>query len=58
MNTDKPDWMQSRANVRRDAMEAWEAHESDRRHATGKDVDAWLAKLEPGEDVPPPDCHG
>jgi predicted transcriptional regulator len=48
---------ESREFVRRDAMAAWEAYQADGLHATGEDVDAWLAKLEAGEDVPPPECH-
>jgi len=48
---------ESREAVRQDAMAAWEAYQADGLHATGEEVDAWLAKLEAGEDVPPPECH-
>lgn len=26
-------------------------------HLTGEEVDAWLARIEAGEDAPPPPCH-
>ena len=48
---------ESREAVRRDAMAAWEAYQADGLHATAEEVDAWLAKLEAGDDVPPPECH-
>ncbi len=48
---------ESREAVRRDAIATWEAYQADGLHATGEEVDAWLAKLEAGEDVSPPECH-
>ena len=27
-------------------------------HVTAEEADAWLAKLEAGEDADPPSCHG
>lgn len=40
-----------------DALRAWEAYQNTGLHATGEEVDAWLAKLESGDDVEPPVCH-
>ena len=36
---------------------AWMEHQASGLHPTFEKADAWLAKLEAGEDVPPPDCH-
>jgi predicted transcriptional regulator len=47
-----------RGAMLRDATLAWEVFESDGQHATFEEVDAWLARLEAGEDAPPPACHG
>jgi predicted transcriptional regulator len=39
---------------RQDALAAWQEFESTGLHVTAADADAWLEKLERGEDVPPP----
>jgi len=36
---------------------AWDDYQATGLHATGEEVDAWLARIEAGEDVPPPACH-
>ena len=44
--------------LRRDARAAWAAYQADGLHLTAKEADAWLKKLEAGEDAEPPECHG
>jgi predicted transcriptional regulator len=45
--------------LRIDAHAAWAEYEATGQHATGEDVDAWLARLEAGEDdAAPPACQG
>ena len=46
-----------RDSLRQDTLKAWEAYRRDRLHATFEEVDAWLARLEAGEDAPAPQCH-
>lgn len=41
----------------RDALADGEHYQATGLHATAEEVDAWLARLEAGEDVPPPECH-
>jgi len=48
---------EKREALNRDARAAWEDYQATGLHATGEEVDAWLAKLEAGEDAPPPECH-
>lgn len=48
---------EGREDFFRDGMAAWDAYRADGLHATEDEVDAWLAKLEAGDDVPPPECH-
>jgi predicted transcriptional regulator len=36
--------------------EAWEAYQASGRYVTAEKADAWLARLEAGEDVEPPEC--
>jgi predicted transcriptional regulator len=38
----------------RDALAAWEEYQSTGQHLTGAEADAWLARLEAGDDVDPP----
>ena len=35
----------------------WEAYQVTGRHVTGEEADRWLANLEAGKDVEPPECH-
>lgn len=48
---------EARERLRVDAAAAWEEYQATGRHATGEAMDAWLARLEAGEDVDPPACH-
>jgi predicted transcriptional regulator len=40
-----------------DALAAWAEYQATGLHATAEEVDAWLARLEAGEDAEPPRCH-
>lgn len=48
---------EQRDALRRDALEAWEHYAATGLHVTGEEADAWLARLEAGEDAPAPECH-
>lgn len=48
---------EARERLRADALAAWAEYEATGRHATGEAVDAWLARLEAGEDADPPACR-
>lgn len=48
---------EAKERVRQDAMRAWEAYQENGQHLTFEEADAWLARLEAGEDVEPPECH-
>ena len=48
---------EQREAYRQDAIAAWEAYQSDGKHATAEEADAWLAKLEAGVAIEPPQCH-
>lgn len=45
---------EARERLRADALAAWAEYEATGWHAAGEDVDAWLARLEAGEDAEPP----
>lgn len=49
---------EARERFRRDALAAWERHQATGLHATDDEADAWLARLEAGEDAEPPICRG
>ena len=48
---------EQREQVRRDALAAWEAYQATGLHATAEEADAWLGRLEAGEDAGAPECH-
>ncbi len=48
---------EKRESFRQDALSAWEAYRTTGLHVTAEEADAWLAKLEQGNDVDPPECH-
>ncbi|MFA5684292.1 MAG: hypothetical protein WCZ65_04160 [Lysobacteraceae bacterium] len=48
---------EKRAAFRCDAEAAWADYQRDGLHLTLEEADAWLAKLEAGEDVAAPACH-
>ena len=45
------------SNFKQDALRAWEAYQENGLHLTLEEADAWLAKLEAGEDAELPKCH-
>lgn len=48
---------EKREQVRQDALAAWTNFQTTGLHVTAEEADAWLAKLEAGEDAAPPKCH-
>ncbi len=49
---------EARERLGKDALAAWTAYAATGLHVTEDAADAWLARLEQGEDAPPPECHG
>jgi predicted transcriptional regulator len=43
--------------LRQEALAAWAAYQATGLHATAEEADAWLARLEAGEDAEPPSPH-
>jgi len=39
------------------AISAWNDYRANGVHATLSEADTWLAELEAGKDVEPPECH-
>lgn len=48
---------EKREALRQDAIKAWNEYQATARHLTIEEADAWLARLEAGQDVEPPECH-
>ncbi len=48
---------EKREQFRQDALTAWNDYQATGLHATAEEADAWLAKLEAGEDAEAPSCH-
>ncbi len=48
---------EKREAFRQDAIKAWNEYQATGLHVTLEEVDEWLAKLEAGQDVEPPECH-
>lgn len=48
---------EKREAFRQNTLNAWEAYRTTGLHVTAGEADAWLARLEQGEDVEPPECH-
>ncbi|WDE08869.1 ribbon-helix-helix protein, CopG family [Thalassomonas viridans] len=48
---------EKREAFKQDALNAWEAYQNNGLHLTLEEADAWLAKLEGGEDDGVPECH-
>lgn len=46
-----------RETLRQDALKAWEAYQLTGQHVTHAEADDWMAGLEAGRDVEPPECH-
>lgn len=48
---------EKRKAFRQDALQAWETYQENELHLTQAEADAWLAKLEGGDDMKFPKCH-
>ncbi len=48
---------EKREQLRQDTLAAWDAYQATGLHVTEAEADAWLARLEAGEDAPPPIAH-
>lgn len=48
---------EKREAFRQEGIKAWNEYQATGLHATAEEVEAWLAKLEAGEDIEPPECH-
>jgi predicted transcriptional regulator len=48
---------EKREAFHQDAIRAWNGYQATGLHVTMEEADAWLAKLEAGQDVEPPECH-
>lgn len=48
---------EEREAFKQDALHAWEEYHRTGLHLTLEEADAWLAKLEAGEDAELPACH-
>ena len=48
---------EKRYEFQQDALAAWIEYQETGLHLTGAEADVWLARLEAGEDVEPPECH-
>ena len=46
-----------REAFRQDTLKAWEEYRPTGLHLTADEADAWLAQLEHGNDIEPPECH-
>lgn len=48
---------EARQHLRDAALVAWAEYQATGLHVTAAEADVWLAKLEAGEEVGPPECH-
>ena len=48
---------EKRESFRQDTLKAWEEYRTTGKHVSGDEADAWLAKLELGYDIEPPECR-
>lgn len=48
---------EKRELMRQDGLRAWSDYQENGLHVTHEEADAWMAKLEAGQDVAPPACH-
>jgi len=48
---------EKREQLRAEALTAWNDYQATGLHVTAEEADAWLAKLESGEDAEAPECH-
>jgi predicted transcriptional regulator len=48
---------EARESIKQESVRAWEVYQRDGLHLTMEEADAWLEKLEAGEDAELPLCH-
>ena len=48
---------EKREAFRQDTLKAWEEYRTTGLHVTADEADSWLAQLENGNDIEPPECH-
>ena len=48
---------EKRESFRQDTLKSWAEYKSSGLHLTSDEADAWLAELEEGNDIEPPECH-
>ncbi len=48
---------EKREAFRQDTLKAWEAFRATGQHVNAEEADAWMARLEQGDDLDPPPCH-
>jgi predicted transcriptional regulator len=48
---------EKREAYRQDGIRAWNEYQATGLHVSLEEADAWLAQLESGNDVEPPECH-
>ena len=48
---------EKRESFRQDTLKAWEDYRGTGKHVSAEEADAWLAKLQSGHDIEPPECH-
>lgn len=48
---------EKREQLRQDVLASWNHYQTTGLHVTAEEADAWLAKLEAGEDAEAPECH-
>ena len=49
---------EKREAFRLDSQLAWEDFRANGLHVRADEADAWMAELEQGNDIEPPECHG
>ena len=49
---------EKREAFRQAGLQAWAEYQASGQHVTHDEADAWLAKLEAGEEAVVPECHG
>ena len=48
---------EKREAFRQDTLKAWQDFRTTELHVNTDEADAWLAELEQGNDIEPPECH-
>lgn len=48
---------EKRESFRQDTLKAWEDYRTTGLHVSADEADVWLAQLEQGTDIEPPECH-